>query len=358
MQPALLRHVCHIPYAASVRNAAGTAASVLPTYNCKTLFLRQAQWQGEGGLNAKGLIHGANLTARVLAEFLPAAGVRCSDALALEPPPKSRPPPRPSAPGVRWQEGLVQQAVSAFALLDEAKPDFVLTAGGDASVGLAPSSWLQERYAGDVAVLYIDAHADLNSSAESPTGNFHGMGLRALLGEGAPEGLSPRRAAEPSAVICLGLRDLGRAEARAADRLGLQALLRPSELRGAQGPEVLRRALRNTGRSRLHIHLGMGVLDLSLFRHVSVHIPKRGLNVSELQGLLAAAAQELPVVGLTVSELRPRFCCENKLDLRAPCCSDTRRWTKQCDSECSDVLRKLLGPQGFDLPSRVAPHTC
>lgn len=57
-----------------------------------------------------------------------------------------------------------------------------LSLGGDHSLGVGTiDGHVQAR--GEVAVLWIDAHADLNTNTTSPTGNVHGMPVALLARE-------------------------------------------------------------------------------------------------------------------------------------------------------------------------------
>jgi arginase len=317
-------------------------------------------WQGEGGLNAMGLVHGAGVVSDLLAELLSATNVlrRTVPPTATPVPKPWRVPKRPARPGVLYHEDLAQQCAATLEVLDSVQPSKVFTAGGDASVDLAPCSWLQERYRGDMAVLHVAGHADLNDASESPSGHFHGMSLRALLGDGPGGGLSPRRVVAPGSVIHAGVRELDAGERRAAERFQLKSLP-PDALKGAGRAASLRRELRATGCSKMHIHLDLGVLDATVYRHTSMYSrgcsARRGLEVHELQTILREAADVLPLVGLTVCELRPRFCCENKQDPRAPCCSMYRLWKEEDESQCVDVLRAVLGPCGLDVAAQTLP---
>jgi arginase len=49
--------------------------------------------------------------------------------------------------------------------------------GGTCGVEVAPVAYLNERYAGDLAVIWIDGQADLNTPETSPSGHFHGSGV-------------------------------------------------------------------------------------------------------------------------------------------------------------------------------------
>jgi arginase len=52
----------------------------------------------------------------------------------------------------------------------------VVTVGGTCGVEAAPVAYLNERYAGDLAIVWFDAHGDLNAPDTSPSGHFHGHG--------------------------------------------------------------------------------------------------------------------------------------------------------------------------------------
>mmetsp|Transcript_25453 Transcript_25453/g.49877 ORF Transcript_25453/g.49877 Transcript_25453/m.49877 type:complete len:325 (-) Transcript_25453:176-1150(-) len=313
--------------AASASSAAARRSS---SHVPSAVLLAHAQWQGEGGANAQGIVRGSGVVSRVLAKLVPCAAQVSTP--CIEAP--SFPDPRPtSAFGIRFHEQLAQQAMAAASILDTMDCNVVLTAGGDCSSDLAPCSWLLERYGADLAVLYVDAHADLNSPEESPSGNFHGMVLRALLGD-VPT-LSPRQALSPSAVLFAGLRELDSPEKEAIHRLGIAALP-PVVLQGPAGSATLMSCLRGLGRKRLHIHLDLDVLDPSEFPHVSV--PSRGgLCVKNLQILLQAVGASQDLVGLTVTEARPLSVAD--------------------EEACEVVLQELLGPSGLDLAACISRCT-
>lgn len=58
-----------------------------------------------------------------------------------------------------------------------------LMLGGEHTLSVATVSAALEHFGGDLAVLWIDAHADINTPGSSETGNIHGMPLSALCGE-------------------------------------------------------------------------------------------------------------------------------------------------------------------------------
>lgn len=100
--------------------------------------------------------------------------------------------------------------------------------GGDHAIAVGSVSAALQRYAEDLAVLWIDAHADVNTPGTSPSGNLHGMPLGALLrldsGAAGTKDLQwnklltdvvPPTPLRGDRVAWLGLRDIDRDESRA-----------------------------------------------------------------------------------------------------------------------------------------------
>ena len=100
------------------------------------------------------------------------------------------------------------------------KGHFVLTLGGDHSIALGTvAAALKARPS--TKVLWVDAHADCNSPATSPSGNAHGMPLAFLLGLVEPKELGDAAHAfawledvrlDPRNLAFVGLRDVDAAE--------------------------------------------------------------------------------------------------------------------------------------------------
>ena len=165
------------------------------------LVLVFPQWQGAG--DARLLAEGATATAELLAGALPRAHVE------IEPGTDSG-----LERGVRARSVVLTHLERARATLDRVAPSGVVTVGGDCGVEVAPIGYLNGLYPG-LTVFWIDAHGDLNTPESSPSGNFHGMPLRHLLGDGdadiralSPAPLDPRR------VSLVGVRDLDLGEER------------------------------------------------------------------------------------------------------------------------------------------------
>jgi arginase len=84
--------------------------------------------------------------------------------------------------------------------------------GGDHSMAIATVAASLQKHGSDLKVIWFDAHADINTRATSPSGNFHGMPLAFLTGLDHDFALFPFLYAVPELkfenILYLGIRDL------------------------------------------------------------------------------------------------------------------------------------------------------
>ena len=107
-------------------------------------------------------------------------------------------------PAIRQTCERIAELVGAA--LDEGVVPVVL--GGDHSIALGTLGGLAARR-GPGAVLWFDAHGDLNTPQTTPSGNVHGMPLAAALGRGGPAFESDAwvlPALDPARVAVIGAR--------------------------------------------------------------------------------------------------------------------------------------------------------
>jgi arginase len=92
-------------------------------------------------------------------------------------------------PKMRYAAEIVrvceETAVRTEAVMQRGNRAVVL--GGDHTICLGAVAGASVGVRGDLGLIYIDAHGDMNTDKTTPTGNIHGMPLAALLGFGAPE---------------------------------------------------------------------------------------------------------------------------------------------------------------------------
>ncbi|NLZ35817.1 MAG: arginase [Clostridiales bacterium] len=86
-----------------------------------------------------------------------------------------------------------------------------LVIGGDHSLALGSIAGSSKYFNKDIAVIWIDAHGDINTDKTSPTGNIHGMPLAGSMGIGHESLVNlfyQGQKVKPENVFLIGCRDL------------------------------------------------------------------------------------------------------------------------------------------------------
>lgn len=81
-------------------------------------------------------------------------------------------------------DDILDQIKGVDKVLSEKDPDRIFTIGGGCDADIPCAAYLNRKAGGDMAMVYIDAHGDLNLPETSDSKLFYGMSLRALAGEG------------------------------------------------------------------------------------------------------------------------------------------------------------------------------
>lgn len=86
---------------------------------------------------------------------------------------------------IKYFEGIYDLNLKLAKVVDDEinKSDFMLILGGDHSIALGSITGAS-KHSHNLGVVWIDAHGDFNTSATSPSKNFHGMPLACLCGYG------------------------------------------------------------------------------------------------------------------------------------------------------------------------------
>jgi arginase len=176
-----------------------------------------------------------------------------------------------------------------------------VTIGGDCGVELAPVSRAVDNAdaSGEgLALVWFDAHPDLNTPQSSPSSAFTGMIVRTLLGEGSP-GLIPARPLSPEKLVLVGTRALDDPEDAYVTASGIQML---------QGEDVaaddLVAAIKATGATSVYVHVDLDVLDPGEIEGVGFPEPF-GLSAAKLVELIRAVTASFPLVGAGITEFAP-----------------------------------------------------
>ena len=145
---------------------------------------------------------------------------------------------------------------------------FPLVLGGDHSVAtgtVAGVSQAFRRKNETVGLIWIDAHADMNTPESSLSGNIHGMPLACCLGYGPQEltgifGYSPKVTGRN--VVLIGLRDVDIRERAIVRESGVTPFtMRDIDERGLRSILQEAIALATDGTAGFHLSFDMDVLD-------------------------------------------------------------------------------------------------
>lgn len=276
--------------------------------NEKTLRLLFPQWQGGGDPSYM-------LGSRLLAWLAPEAAGPVEEVTIAEPDGQ----PLQVRGGILARDAVVSQFQDARRRIDLHLPDRIVVFGGDCGVDLAPFAYLNERYDGDLAVLWIDAHSDLFSPKVFPNSHAHVLG--SLMGQGDAEFLSAvKTPVKPGNAMVAGWRklpdqhsELQEFEDELANRLQIQRV-GPEELVNDSKPVL--DWLRATGAKHVAVHFDLDVLDANLFRSLTFSKPgmptptdndiQAGrMTLPQVVRLLTDVANEVDVVGLGITEFVP-----------------------------------------------------
>lgn len=205
--------------------------------------------------------------------------------------------------GIIGYREVLEQLGRVTNILKESRPERIMTIGGDCGIELGPVSYLNQKYEGDLALVWFDAHGDLNTPASSPSQRFHGMPVRCLLGEGDSQIVKKCFSRlDPTQVILAGTRDLDPPEVEFIDEAGID-VVQVSQLE-AGGTDIVR-LIKAKGFTNVHLHVDLDVLDSEVFPHVTCPVPG-GPDMKHLLDAVRDLALQFNAVGFSMLEFAPQ----------------------------------------------------
>lgn len=189
------------------------------------------------------------------------------------------------------------------------KGRFPLVVGGDHALALGSLAGVHSALGADTAVIWIDAHADLNTEAVSPSGNVHGMPLGASLGFGA-DALTQFRSSttkvQPERVFLLGLRSVDAGEEDIIAENGLHTW-RMEDIRSRGMDTVIDELLRHLeqdGIRNIHLSYDIDSLDDRLVPGTGTPVAD-GMEYEESRKLMRAILKTGKVRSMDFVEFNP-----------------------------------------------------
>ena len=228
------------------------------------------------------------------------------------PQPESRPEGNPH---LKYLEPIIHASEELAMLVSTAlqENEFPLLLGGDHSISLGSVSGVA-RVHKNIGVIWVDAHADFNTDATTPSGNIHGMILAALAGIGDTRlvdasGWQPKINKET--IVILGARDLDIKE---------QVLLRDHNIHVFTMSDIDQRgmtavmkeaiALASQHDNPIHLSLDMDALDPREAPGVGTPV-RGGLSYREAHLAMELLSISQRLVSMDVVEVNPILDSEN-----------------------------------------------
>lgn len=252
----------------------------------KPVFLLMPEWQGSASSRAMRLAEGASilrgdLPRSVLHEV--AVPLEAGDALGTP---------------VARLSSVLQARKSAHKTL--ATTDGVpIIVGGDCATSLPGLEAAVQKHGDGLAVLWFDAHPDLQHPSTSPSGAASGMTLRHALGGGSPE-LASTDPILANNLTLVGTRAIDPEEQSEIEQLKISVL--PAGVQDLV--EAITTRLGKLDASHVYIHLDLDVLDPAEFMAVHEPVPF-GLSVGQVTSAIRAAVAVRPLAGASICEFAP-----------------------------------------------------
>ena len=225
---------------------------------------------------------------------------------------------RPDPPNAR-NSALVGRGCRSLAEVVERKireGRFPLILGGDHSIGIGSLAGILNARP-DTGILWVDAHADLNTPETSESGNLHGMPLGLLMNH--PPGSDnenydfstlpgfeflidgPRL--NPDQLVYVGLRDVDPAERVWIKQLGIKTFTMTDVDDHGIGP-VMRMALEHLEGRPLHLSYDIDSVDPVLAPATGTKV-RGGLTYREAHFVAEVVARSGHLASVEIVELNP-----------------------------------------------------
>lgn len=210
--------------------------------------------------------------------------------------------------GIYAKDEVIAGIKRAMEVIETAKPDKIITIGGNCIVSQAPFDYLHGIY-NNLGIIWIDAHPDV-SAVKDGYPNAHAMVLGSLMGRGDDSltNLMKNRKFKADEIMYIGLQELHDYQADFLKEMNVEyRVQKESFISDDKIQSFLSRF------DHILIHLDIDVLDASLFH--STYFANKELvgdgagsgkmTMEELSNVLKSITESADVVGFTIAEYLP-----------------------------------------------------
>ncbi|WP_027625888.1 arginase [Clostridium lundense] len=203
---------------------------------------------------------------------------------------------------------------------------FPLILGGDHSLGLGSISGVSKYYK-NFAVIWVDAHGDINSYLTTETGNVHGMPLAAAMGIGYEDLTNiyfHGTKVKTDNVFIIGARDLDKGECELIEEknLNVYSTARVQENGISSVLEDVLNKIKDLNIKAIHLSFDIDCIDSNYVPGTGTPV-KNGMTIGEAKTLLKVLGETRLIKSMDFVELNPKL---DKDDETADLCIDLLDW--------------------------------
>lgn len=206
-------------------------------------------------------------------------------------------------PIVEYNNNLAEEVYNS---LKEGAMPFVL--GGDHSLGMGSIAGASKHF-DEIAVIWIDAHGDINTEDTSPSGNIHGMPLAASMNVGNPALTNiyyKGQKVKPENVYILGARDIDPGEYELAEKTKLN-FYTMKKVREKGLDNVLKSIIHKINNSNVdgvHLSFDIDALDKSIVPGTGTAVSD-GFSLKEGKAIFTELIENINITSMDFVELNP-----------------------------------------------------
>ncbi|KAF8201773.1 arginase [Pholiota molesta] len=206
----------------------------------------------------------------------------------------------------------VTQSVAQVVAGHVAKGELPVTLGGDHSLAMGTISGTLSKYP-DACVVWVDAHADINTAETTESGNIHGMPVSFLMGLGEKVDVFSwvQSVLKPENLVYIGLRDVDAGEKKILRDNKIKAFSMHEVDRYGIG-KVVEMALDHINPDRnkpIHLSFDVDALDPSVAPSTGTPV-RGGLTFREGHYICEAIHETGLLVALDMVEVNPSLADE------------------------------------------------
>ncbi len=214
-------------------------------------------------------------------------------------------------PQIKYADVLLDMGQKLCAKVNSAMDSgaFVLTIGGDHSLGVGTVAGASMANDHNIGVVWIDAHSDINTPLTSPSKNYHGMPLASSLyiGDNAFRTIcKDKRKVKPENTYLLGVRSMDQGEVEFKESAGINHYTVPyiHQFGMTHIAQDIVKNLKANGIDKLHLSFDLDVLSPSVTSAFNCPV-ENGITKEELLEFLTAILSSGIVCSLDITEYNP-----------------------------------------------------